>query len=371
MAGCVRVPTGRITADRMDFGQVIQQSWKRQTLLNIVRLRYGDAPMFLDVASVINSYTLGGSVSGGASLQKAADRGLRSRWAPTGVWSNTPTVTYQPLMGDRFTRSLLQPVAPAAIFQLMQGGLSPELVLATLVRSINGLRNDSFGVAGDPGFHELVGALARIQRAGGPRQPARSPQGRQRAHPDLPARGRGRGRRLQDVRRVRELLGLDEKASARSRWSSAWPRGPAPRWPSSPGRCWGSSRSWPWTSRCPAAHAGQAAGRSPSPGKPETPGRPRACASDRGTEAPEDAYAAVPYEGYWYWIDNADLSSKRTFTFLLILFSLAETGAGGGRPGGDGALAMTRRAGGDRGARRLGPGVGRFEIRCAGSRSAT
>jgi len=45
-----------------------------------------------------------------------------------------------------------------------------------------------------------------------------------------------------------------------------------------------------------------------------------------GTEAPEDAYAAVPYKGYWYWIDDTDIASKRIFTFLMILFSLAETG---------------------------------------------
>ena len=57
MAGCAGVPPGRITTDRMDYGQVIAESWKRQTLLNVVRLRYADAPVFLDVASVINSYT--------------------------------------------------------------------------------------------------------------------------------------------------------------------------------------------------------------------------------------------------------------------------------------------------------------------------
>jgi hypothetical protein len=45
-----------------------------------------------------------------------------------------------------------------------------------------------------------------------------------------------------------------------------------------------------------------------------------------GAQAPEEAYAAVPYRGHWYWIDDADVASKRTFTFLMILFSLAETG---------------------------------------------
>ena len=59
LAGCTHVPPARVTADRMDYGQVVAESWKRQTLLNVVRLRYADAPMFLDVASIINSYTVG------------------------------------------------------------------------------------------------------------------------------------------------------------------------------------------------------------------------------------------------------------------------------------------------------------------------
>jgi hypothetical protein len=51
-----------------------------------------------------------------------------------------------------------------------------------------------------------------------------------------------------------------------------------------------------------------------------------------GAEAPADAYVAVPYRGHWYWIDDSDLASKSTFTFLLILFSLAETGQSAAAP---------------------------------------
>ena len=34
----------------------------------------------------------------------------------------------------------------------------------------------------------------------------------------------------------------------------------------------------------------------------------------------------MPYRGSWYWISDTDLSSKRSLTFLLLFFSLAETG---------------------------------------------
>ena len=106
LAGCVSVSPKHLTTDRMDYGQVVADSWKRQTLLNVVRLRYADAPMFLDVASIINSHTVGGSGSARATLPSGSGSDVFEAGG-SGVWSNTPTVTYQPLLGDRFTRSLL------------------------------------------------------------------------------------------------------------------------------------------------------------------------------------------------------------------------------------------------------------------------
>lgn len=45
LAGCTSVSPMRVTSDRLDYGQVVAESWKRQTLMNVVRLRYADAPM--------------------------------------------------------------------------------------------------------------------------------------------------------------------------------------------------------------------------------------------------------------------------------------------------------------------------------------
>ncbi len=41
---------------------------------------------------------------------------------------------------------------------------------------------------------------------------------------------------------------------------------------------------------------------------------------------PDSAFAAAKYGDNWYWIDDHDFKSKRTFAFLMILFSLTETG---------------------------------------------
>jgi hypothetical protein len=44
-------------------------------------------------------------------------------------------------------------------------------------------------------------------------------------------------------------------------------------------------------------------------------------------EKPSNSFAAVNNRGYWFWIDDRDRQSKGIFSFLMILFSLVETGA--------------------------------------------
>jgi hypothetical protein len=327
-AGCASVSPQRVAVDRMDYGQVLAESWKRQTLLNVVRLRYADAPVFLDVASVINSYSVGGSGNLSGGLQSSPGFNNISAGIQ-GTWSNTPTVTYQPVMGDRFTKSMLQPVPPVAVFQLLQGGWPADIVMRTVVGSINGLRNDSAGVSADPGFRELVDAFSRIQRRGG--LGIRVDAGKEgsgvvivlrRADVDPAV--------LEDARQVRTLLGTEEGAG-----EFAVEYGLIPR----------NKREVAIITRSmlelllqlgfgielPAGHLSE--GR-------VLPGRAQSADSQvtalarirSGLEAPADAYAAVPYKGHWYWIDDTDVASKRMFTFLLILFSLAETGQSSAAP---------------------------------------
>ena len=44
-----------------------------------------------------------------------------------------------------------------------------------------------------------------------------------------------------------------------------------------------------------------------------------------GCKLPCDAYAAVRYQGYWFWIDQIDFHSKRSMAYLKVLLALADT----------------------------------------------
>ena len=75
---------------------------KRRMLINPLKVRYADAAVFMDIASVINSYELAGDVS---LKNQYGPPGAGNTWVALGVtgrYSDKSTITYQPLAGEKF-----------------------------------------------------------------------------------------------------------------------------------------------------------------------------------------------------------------------------------------------------------------------------
>ena len=106
-------------------------------LLNMVRNRYMDPPFFMDVTQVVASYSFGGEAGINAPDWKGNPVGPAA--GASGHWTESPTITYSPLAGDLFIKSLLKPISPASLFSLVQGGWPIDIVFAVAVKSINGL----------------------------------------------------------------------------------------------------------------------------------------------------------------------------------------------------------------------------------------
>ena len=95
-----------------DYAAAVADGGKRQTLLNIVRLRYGDVPAFLSVSQILAGYSLQGTFSAGTELLTGGSLRL-SNDANVGVggtFTNSPTVTYLPVTGADFARTFLAPM---------------------------------------------------------------------------------------------------------------------------------------------------------------------------------------------------------------------------------------------------------------------
>ena len=147
LSGCVGTGPASIARDRFDYVTSVSDSWKRQMLLNLLKVRYADAPVFMDIASVINSYELAGEVSLAGQIAKPGVGDEIARLGMTGRYVDRPTITYQPLAGDKFTRSLMMPIPVPSILYLIQSGYPADMVLRICADNINGLQN-SYGGPG-------------------------------------------------------------------------------------------------------------------------------------------------------------------------------------------------------------------------------
>lgn len=169
LGGCVGLGAERLSIDREDYVERLRESEKTQLLANIVAMRHGEAPLFLGVTSVISQYTRESSGRLDLTLSPPPDDN-HGNVGGSVLLRETPTVTYTPMSGERFSRSLLTPLAPASLLAMMEAGWASEPLLRLTVRSINGVPNTSraslFAVDPDPRFRQGVEAMGRLQRRG-------------------------------------------------------------------------------------------------------------------------------------------------------------------------------------------------------------
>jgi hypothetical protein len=171
--GCSSVGPPTITRDRSDYVSAISNSWKQQMLLNLVKVRYGEAPVFMDIASVIGAYSLEAELKGigeyafpGSYI--SGDR--IARIEGTATYTDKPTITYQPLSGEKFARSLMASIPVRGVLHLIESGYPADIVLRATVNTINGLNNRYDGPGnprdGTPRFRELMLAMKEAHAAG-------------------------------------------------------------------------------------------------------------------------------------------------------------------------------------------------------------
>ena len=111
LSGCNSIGPTTIERDRFDYVSAISDSWKRQTLLNLVKTRYVDVPVFLDIASVINQYSMESELRLGIEgefYNRSDPSYVGPSIGATGRYTDRPTITYTPLMGQNFARSLMR-----------------------------------------------------------------------------------------------------------------------------------------------------------------------------------------------------------------------------------------------------------------------
>jgi len=335
VAACGSIGPATVPHDRIDYASAIGNSWKEQTLLNLVKLRYGDMPIFLEVAQVIAGYQLqsavGGSFTAGnfnaSIIGPLAAVGTANA---AGTYTDRPTVIYSPLTGVDFLKRLMTPVPPSSVLFMLQSGYSADRIMSIMLDSINGINNGSNRLkrSADPKFARLVELMREGQLAGAIQIRIEPGKGGAESDvlifgpskdPELAARGRELKNILGIKPDLRELKvnyggysGKDNEIDMMTRSMLQ------------------IMLEFAAVIQVPASDVAQ--GKA-TPGPSDTVaaiGPPlRVTVTDT---PPRDAHVAVQYDNRWFWIANTDIQSKYTFGIIMLLFSIADTGAKGSQP---------------------------------------
>jgi len=170
LSGCTSLGATRIAVDRGDYADRLRESDKDQLLSNIVALRFGDGPLFLQVASVTSQYAREISANARGNFNRG-DNDEAAVLTANASLRETPTITYTPMTGEKFAHDLLSPISPVSLLAMMQVGWNADDLFRVAVRSINGVRNLSrapmFALEPAGDFPGLALAFRRLQQSGG------------------------------------------------------------------------------------------------------------------------------------------------------------------------------------------------------------
>jgi hypothetical protein len=333
--GCVSIGPQTIPKDRVDYLDSIGESWKRQTLLNILRLRYMDTPMFLDVSSVVASYGVGATVGADAKVGTTSAASSLSQVGVSGSanFTNNPTITYVPLTGSKFLRSLIESVPPTTVLSLVEVGYPANFVLELGVESINGLRNrsDHGGRVrkADPEFLRLASLLSQIQDESGMGLRIEESGDKQPKVVLFFRPERMTSESLALAVEVRQLLGLAEDLNEYKIIFSPGRGKPDELAINSRSVMQMMSALATFVEVPPEDIAAGAA--TPVPDTTLWGSKPLLQVSS-GSAPPRNAFVAVKYHNHWFWINDGDWRSKRTLSTVLFLFTLTDTETGGRAP---------------------------------------
>jgi hypothetical protein len=138
LTGCMSAGPTLVSGSRTDYNVVLRQADDQQMLLNLVRLRYRDRAMFLEVSALNTQFSISNEVNANTVLgQGDSYLGLGGKV----VAQETPTVSYTPLKGADFVQRVLTPISLDTLFLLDTAGWSSDRLLRLLVDKMNDVGN--------------------------------------------------------------------------------------------------------------------------------------------------------------------------------------------------------------------------------------
>ncbi len=316
---------------RNAYNVSMQTTSNEQLLLNLVRLRYCDTPYFLNVSNITTQFSYG------------ADGNVRFLFPgfneknPTAVggsfnFKSTPTIVYSPLEGKAFAELLLQPLDLTIIQQMIYSGWDIDRIFRLGIQSFGGMHNAPAASGPFPNdnpeykdFYEITKLMRHFQK-------------RNELQVGIKTNGDGRATSLQlffpsgsqEAQYLSNLLGGLENTKGyyildmNLGFQSDGEIGVMPR----------SVLSCMYYLslgvELPKEHLKKRIAIMTDIGDDGrddlAPIIKQLITIKTSKNYPTTAYLAVKYKKYWYYIEDYDVNSKRTFSLLLTLYNLQAGG---------------------------------------------
>jgi len=350
--GCMSYGPVSVQNDRFNYNQAYANSTREQMLLNIVRLRYGDVPYFLEVGSMLSQYELdlGGRFS---RMENNLDvfnspilRGIYrvdgdpSRETTYGAnvnYRDRPTITYTPLQGEDYAARVMSPIPPETVIFLTQSGWGISRLLACCVQGINGIQNlPVYELAPMEGFNakkygKIVRLMQKLQDKGALSLGVEYAVDQKETYLYLPESEDPEVAEIRDE--LAELLeiNLSDTRKLRLSYGVGVHEGDeiVMETRSLLGAMLGAAQGF----KPPELH--QLSGEVLQYADPQAfleEIRISLIDIKSSLIKPPNAYVSVFYNGVWFYISKDDLSSKRTLALLSYLFSLQSSSRREGLP---------------------------------------
>ncbi|WP_077396596.1 hypothetical protein [Bombella intestini] len=323
--------------DRLDYEKEMSRQQNQEMLFNIVQLRYSLSPTLIEPTQIISAYTAETSSSANINGTPWIQGAGGSLGGSLGYsYSDSPTVTYQPVSGIQFSVNILRPISPQTLLPLISSGLPVDTLLQMTMQSIGPASNTTSTIAGTEGkeasirFTYLLRALRKLQAGNALSIRSIAPTAATKTQPAQPERTfillpHSSSPEIIELQgQVRQALQLPagcEQAEVIYGRTVDHP-GQVAMVTRSMLSIWEDVAS---TMEVPQKMVDKGV---TAPSVVRGPNEPQPaiiihCSPTRPSN--EQAYTSVEYEGSWYWIAKDDLASKLAFSMLQFIHAIAET----------------------------------------------
>jgi hypothetical protein len=320
LTGCQSLGPAALGVGRGAYNEVIARTSSEQMLGFLVRLRYADPIGLLTVSSVTAGLKFSTQAKGEAGFGPRANyAGNLVPFSATFGYEDSPTISYSPVDAQAFLREWLAPVRLETLALMLQTGARQDAFILLLIERMNGLRNNvNVPVEERAAFQRAATLLSEFRDFG---IASWAQQSGATGEYELILSKYSPGH----VAEVKELLDLLELKSDPVRESII-------RIPVAFGVKERDFDGLTVQTRSVSEIILTAAASVEVPSEDINDGVVEAAAEPSGTlklpvlkihssrSAPDRANVAVQHRGWWFYVDDRDLASKRMYQRIQILF---------------------------------------------------